>query len=122
MRWSDDVTTLITPAGMSVFSATMRPSRVAFHGVSGAGLTIIVLPVARAWPTLCSVTSTGKFHGMMAPTTPTGSRQMRRESRLPVMLMASGSTVSHSKFSISLAGHAIASDSGASSCGPWVVM
>ena len=122
IRWSDDVTTLITPAGMSVFSAIRRPRNVAFHGVSGAGFTIMVLPVARAWPTLCSVTSTGKFHGMMAPTTPTGSRQIRRESTEPVMLMASGSTVSHSKLSISLAGHASASDNGASSCGPCVVI
>ena len=80
IRWSDDVTTLTTPAGMSVFSATMRPSSVAFHGVSGAGLRITVLPVASAWPSLCEVTSKGKFHGTMAPTTPTGSRQMRRES------------------------------------------
>ena len=58
-RWSDDVTTLTTPAGMSVFSATSRPSRVAFHGVSGAGLMIVVLPVARIGPSLLSVTSTG---------------------------------------------------------------
>ena len=54
-RWSDDVTTLTTPAGMSVCSATRRPRRVAFHGVSGAGLRIIVLPVASAWPSLWSV-------------------------------------------------------------------
>ncbi len=47
-RWSDDVTTLTTPAGMSVCSAIRRPRNVAFHGVSGAGLTITVLPVASA--------------------------------------------------------------------------
>ena len=51
-RWSDEVTTLTTPAGMSVFSATSRPSRVAFHGVSGAGLRTVVLPVARTWAEL----------------------------------------------------------------------
>ena len=38
-RWSDDVTTLTTPAGMSVCSAISRPRNVAFHGVSGAGLS-----------------------------------------------------------------------------------
>ena len=103
-RWSDDVTTLTTPGGMSVRSAIRRPRNVAFHGVSGAGLTISVLPVASACPTLCSVTSTGKFHGTMAPTTPTGSRQIRRESSAPWMLVASGSTVSHSNSSMSFAG------------------
>ena len=80
-RWSDDVTTLSTPGGKSVCSATSRPSRVAFHGVSGAGLRITVLPVARACPSLFSVTSRGKFHGTMAPTTPTGSFQICRVLR-----------------------------------------
>ncbi len=122
IRWSDDVTMLSTPAGMSVFSATTRPRSVAFHGVSGAGLRTTVFPVARDCPSLCEVTSKGKFHGTMAPTTPTGSRQMRRESSEPCRLMASGSTVSHSKASISLAGQAKASEIGASSCGPFVVM
>ena len=58
-RWSDDVTTWNTPGGMSVFSATRRPMRVAFHGVSGAGLRITVLPVARPWPIFCDDTSNG---------------------------------------------------------------
>ena len=58
-RWSEDVTTLTTPAGMSVLSAIRRPRRVAFQGVSGAGLSTIVLPVARIGPNLFSVTSTG---------------------------------------------------------------
>ena len=58
-RWSEEVTTLTTPAGMSVRSAMRRPRRVAFHGVSGAGLSTIVLPVARIGPNLFSVTSTG---------------------------------------------------------------
>ena len=62
-------------------SARRRGGRgsVAFHGVSGAGLSTTVLPVASAWPSLFEVTSKGKFHGTMAPTTPTGSRQIRRE-------------------------------------------
>ncbi len=58
-RWSDDETTLNTPAGMSVFSATRRPMRVAFHGVSGAGFRIMVLPVASAWPIFWIDTSNG---------------------------------------------------------------
>ena len=58
-RWSDAVTTLSTPAGMSVCSATSRPMRVALNGVSGAGLSTTVLPVASAWPSLLIVTSNG---------------------------------------------------------------
>ena len=41
-----DVTMLTTPGGMSVFSAMSRPMRVAFHGVSGAGLSTRCCP----WP------------------------------------------------------------------------
>ncbi len=50
---------LTTPAGMSVCSAIRRPIRVAFHGVSGAGLMTMVLPVARAWPSLAMMISNG---------------------------------------------------------------
>ena len=56
--------------------------RVAFHGVSGAGLTTTVLPVASAWPSFCRVTSNGKFHGTMAPTTPAGSLTTLRQLRV----------------------------------------
>ena len=93
-----------TPAGMSVRSATSRPMRVAFHGVSGAGLRTTVLPVARAWPSLASVTSNGKFHGVMAPTTPTGSLTIRRALTPPRKSVASGSRCSHSNSSMSLVG------------------
>ncbi len=36
----------------------------------------MVLPVARAGPTFHDVMATGKFHGTMAPTTPSGSRNV----------------------------------------------
>ena len=78
--------------------------RVAFHGVSGAGLSTTVLPVARAWPSLLSVTSNGKFHGTMAPTTPTGSFQTRRVFGSPDWPGPSGSSVSQANSSMSLAG------------------
>ena len=82
MRWSDDVTMLTTPVGMSVCSATDAPAawrstacpgRLQHHGVAGG----------QRLAQLVEVTSKGKFHGTMAPTTPTGSRQMRRESSEP---------------------------------------
>jgi hypothetical protein len=47
-RWSDAVTTLTTPGGTSVHSAIKRPRRVALKGVSGAGFSTTVLPVASA--------------------------------------------------------------------------
>jgi len=107
---------------MSVRSATRRPRRVAFHGVSGAGFRTRVFPVASAWPTLFSVTSKGKFHGTMAPTTPAASFQIRRELSVPRRSSASGSSVSHSNSSISFVGYRSACSSGVSSCGPYVSM
>src|SRR6202000_1487348 len=65
MSLSDAGTMLTTPAGMSVFSAMMRPHLSALHGVSMAGLSTIVFPVARIWPTLLLMISNGKFHGVV---------------------------------------------------------
>ena len=121
-RWSDDVTTLRTPGGKSVCSATRRPSRVAFHGVSGAGLSTTVLPVASAWPSLLSVTSSGKFHGTIAPTTPTGSFQICRVLAVPRRSTTSGRSLRHGNSSISLMGYVSAPSSGMSSWLAWVVM
>ena len=76
----------------------------AFQGVSGAGLSTTVLPVASAWPSLLIVTSNGKFHGTIAPTTPTGSFQIRRRLGSPIWPGPSGSSVSQANSSMSLAG------------------
>jgi hypothetical protein len=55
-----------------------------------------VLPVASAWASFWMVTSNGKFHGTMAPTTPTGSRHTSRVVFIPVTdTMASPSEVCH---------------------------
>src|SRR6202050_2668484 len=40
-RWSDDVTTLTTPGGMSVFSAISRPRRGAVQGGAGGGWGVV---------------------------------------------------------------------------------
>ncbi len=121
-KWSDAVTTFTTPAGMSVFSAISLPRRVALNGVFGAGFNTTVLPVPSAWPSFWMVTSNGKFHGTIAPTTPAGSRHTFRVVFMPVSeTIASPSDVSHGYSSISLAGYLSASASGASSCGPWVI-
>ena len=42
-------------------------------GVCSAGLSTIVHPVASAAPIFHIAMSRGKFHGMICPTTPTGS-------------------------------------------------
>jgi hypothetical protein len=67
-----------TPGGMSVCSAMIRPRRVAFQGVSGAGLMTQVLPMARTGPSLLSVISNGKFQGTITPTSPMGSFRTSR--------------------------------------------
>ena len=95
---------MTTPSGKSVSSATRRPSRVAFHGVSGAGLRTTVLPVASACPSLLSVTSRGKFHGTMAPTTPTGSFQIWRVFVVPRRSIIGLRSVRQGNSSISLMG------------------
>ena len=40
------------------------------------GLATIVQPAARAGATFCADSSSGAFHGITAPTTPTGSRSV----------------------------------------------
>src|SRR3954467_8659816 len=69
---SADVTTLNTPGGMSVSSATILPIHVAEYGVSGAGLRITVQPAANAGVSFDRFNMNGKFHGVIAPTTPIG--------------------------------------------------
>ncbi len=65
-------TTWTTPSGIPASRASSA-SRRAVSGVASAGLTTMVLPVARAGPTFHEVMAMGKFHGTMAATTPNGS-------------------------------------------------
>ena len=44
-------------------------------GASSAALSTSVLPAHSAGAILSAASSTGAFHGMMAPTTPIGSRR-----------------------------------------------
>ena len=82
--WSLAVTMLTTPAGKSVCSAISSPSTAAAHGVSGAGLSTNVFPAARAGPIFARLICCGKFHGVMAPTTPIASRAMVRWVLMPI--------------------------------------
>ena len=67
------VTTLNTPSGTPASSASSA-SRSADSGVSSAGFTTSVQPQARAGAIFHMPIISGKFHGTMAATTPTGSR------------------------------------------------
>ncbi len=82
--WSSEVTMLMTPGGKSVCSAMSSPSTAAHQGVSGAGLRTTLFPAARAGPILARLIWWGKFHGVMAPTTPTASRAMVRLVGMPI--------------------------------------
>ena len=68
----DPVTTFTTPAGAPA-SVKMRPSSYVVHGVYVAGLITQVQPTANAGASFHVASSIGKFHGVMIPTTPTGS-------------------------------------------------
>ncbi|MCY1527072.1 hypothetical protein D9M68_621260 [compost metagenome] len=77
-------TTLSTPAG-SPASSNMRASSKPPHtGVSLAGLTTTALPSARAGASERWVRCSGKFHGLITPTTPMALRYTRLS--LPGML------------------------------------
>src|SRR6266849_7538405 len=67
--------TLSTPAGSPhsfAYSANFRSDSDVFD----AGLTMTVLPHARAGAIFHTASISGKFHGTIAPTTPIGSRSV----------------------------------------------
>jgi hypothetical protein len=66
------VTIFTTPGGKPA-SSTSSPSRNAVSGASSEGLTTTVQPVANIGPIFQIVEVSGAFHGVIAPTTPTGS-------------------------------------------------
>ena len=68
-------TTLNTPSG-SPASAAMRASSIAVIGVCSAGFSTTVLPHASAGAVFHVAMMNGPFHGVMPPTTPSGSRSV----------------------------------------------
>jgi hypothetical protein len=65
-------TTLTTPAGKPASMPSCSRAW-ADNGVSSDGLSTTVQPAAKAGPSLRVTMASGKFHGVMAATTPTGS-------------------------------------------------
>ena len=70
------VTTLSTPCGRPV-SAISWASRSTANVAYSDGLITTVQPAARAGATFWANSTSGAFHGITAPTTPTGSRSVR---------------------------------------------
>ena len=73
MAAAEPVTTLKTPGGMPARRARSA-SASAENGVCVAGFSTMVQPAASAGPALRVIIAAGKFHGVMAATTPTGWR------------------------------------------------
>src|SRR5690625_716006 len=65
------VTRLTTPFGNPAASKILKIS-IADNGVSGEGFKTAVHPAAKAGANFLVIIELGKFHGVMAPTTPTG--------------------------------------------------
>ena len=65
------VMTFTVPGGSSA-SAMTSASSSAVSGVVSAGLSTHVLPVARAGASFHPAISSGKFHGITCPATPSG--------------------------------------------------
>ena len=82
-------TTLTTPGGTPASRRTSASS-VTVAGVSGAGLTTTVHPAASAIEIFQAAICSGKFHGITAATTPTGS--WRRRFVLGAGTVLNGST------------------------------
>src|SRR6266702_507340 len=77
MDFGSPVITLSTPPGTPDRDANSA-SASAVSGVASAGLTTIGHPAASAGPTLRVIIAAGKFHGVIAAHTPTGSLTTRR--------------------------------------------
>jgi hypothetical protein len=72
----DPTTTLKTPSGTPA-STTIRSSSTAVSGVSSAGFRTMAFPAASAGATFHEAIDSGKFHGVINPTTPSGSRKVK---------------------------------------------
>ena len=71
------VTILMTPAGMPARSASSA-SASADSGVCSAGFSTQAQPAAIPGATLRVIIAIGKFHGVIAPNTPTGCLKVRK--------------------------------------------
>ena len=73
---AEPVSTLNRPFGTPARSARMA-SAMAENGVCEAGFRTMAQPAAKAGPALRVIIAFGKFHGVIAATTPTGCFMIR---------------------------------------------
>ena len=72
--------------GGSPASSRVCASATEHSGVCSAGLSTTALPAARAGPTLCTTVFSGALNGVIAATTPTGTRMVNASRpSLPVV-------------------------------------
>ena len=74
--WPYPVTTLSDALRQPRLARRSRAKRSAFSGVSSEGFSTTEQPHASAGATFHAAICSGKFHGTIAPTTPTGSRSV----------------------------------------------
>ena len=84
------VTTLRWPAGRPHSSSSSSASAIADNGVCEAGLSTTGHPAAIAGASLCATRFNGKLNGLMAPTTPTGTRRVKPSLPSPTSAASSG--------------------------------
>lgn len=95
-------TTLNTPAGTPASVATSARIR-AVSGAFSDGLRTTVLPASSAGASLETTCWSGKFHGVIAPTTPIGSRTI---SEVPISSVQAKSSARPATDSMTAAGKA----------------
>ena len=78
------MSTLSTPGGKPARCASSA-STSAEKGVASAGLMTTVQPAASAGATLRVIIDDGKFHGVIAAQTPTGSLMTTSRRSLPIV-------------------------------------
>ena len=81
--WPKPGTTLNTPGGNPA-SIASSARRSAVSGDFSEGLSTMELPAASTGPSFHAAMIIGKFHGTMAPTTPSGSRVISASESGPV--------------------------------------
>src|SRR5215210_7061848 len=88
---SVQVTTVSHPGGRPASSNSDASAR-AVSGVAGDGLRTTGQPTATAGATLWHTRFSGKLNGVMAPTTPTGTRRTKPTLPSPAALASRGRT------------------------------
>ena len=84
------VTTLSQPGGRPHSSSSRSASAMAENGVWLAGFSTTGQPAAIAGASLCATRFSGKLNGLIAPTTPTGTRRTKPSLPSPASLASSG--------------------------------